>query len=443
MQYHLKHLKKRGENTWEACYYYTDPITNERKYLYHTIEAQTKKAALRLRDEYRIELEMQGVSNTPRKTVAQLLDEYVDYKNRSCTIEKSTVKDYRYSATFVKKFIGHIQIGDLTSDDVNEMMAQALEEGYKPKSVCKPFRLLKQALKHAVMRDILPKNVCDFCQPPRRGHDKPHSLDRSERLRMMRIARLAQPQRLALAIEIALTTGMRRGEVAGLRWSDFDPEGTITVKRAIATCDGGYYVKCPKTGKERTIPLSSETTKLLRDIRDEQVRDYKRLGMKAPDSYILGTCEPDSKPYCIDLITKEFSAFAKMNGFECTFHDLRHTFATMMIANGTDVRTVSSYLGHASPSMTLDVYADVDPDAKRAAVSKIDQEFSAAYAEEGARLIGEQFDVAPVPMASSPLLAQQPEKAPNPALDLLMSESSSEMPTEVLRYLLEEARKLA
>ena len=64
-----------------------------------------------------------------------------------------------------------------------------------------------------------------------------------------------------------------------------------------------------------------------------------------------------------------------MNGFKCTFHDLRHTFATMMIAGGTDVRTVASYLGHANVSMTLDTYADVDPDAKKAAVSKVAEAF--------------------------------------------------------------------
>ena len=64
-----------------------------------------------------------------------------------------------------------------------------------------------------------------------------------------------------------------------------------------------------------------------------------------------------------------------MNGFKCTFHDLRHTFATMAIANGVDVRTVASYLGHSSVSMTLDIYADVDPEAKFSAVSKIENAF--------------------------------------------------------------------
>ncbi len=95
--------------------------------------------------------------------------------------------------------------------------------------------------------------------------------------------------------------------------------------------------------------------------------------LKVPFSncFILGTQESESRPYNPTQLGKDFAAFCKMNGFSCTFHDLRHTFATMMIATGTDVRTVASYLGHASVSMTLNIYADVDPDAKKAAVSKV------------------------------------------------------------------------
>ena len=73
-----------------------------------------------------------------------------------------------------------------------------------------------------------------------------------------------------------------------------------------------------------------------------------------------------------DLLTKNPCDFCKMNGFDCTFHDLRHTFATMVIGNGIDVRTVASYLGHANVSMTLDIYADVDPEVKMSAVDKIE-----------------------------------------------------------------------
>lgn len=82
-----------------------------------------------------------------------------------------------------------------------------------------------------------------------------------------------------------------------------------------------------------------------------------------------------------------------MNGFDCTFHDLRHTFATMMIASGTDVRTVASYLGHANAAMTLNTYADVDPDAKRAAVSKVE----GAFDVDMSSIIGKTVEEEPTP----------------------------------------------
>ena len=99
------------------------------------------------------------------------------------------------------------------------------------------------------------------------------------------------------------------------------------------------------------------------------------FGLAPSDPFVLGTREPDSKPYNPTALTKEFAAFCKMNGFKCTFHDLRHTFATFMIAEGVDVRTVSSYLGHANVALTLNTYADVDPQAKLAAVDNIEAAF--------------------------------------------------------------------
>lgn len=85
-------------------------------------------------------------------------------------------------------------------------------------------------------------------------------------------------------------------------------------------------------------------------------------------------------------------ALCKTNGFSCTFHDPRHTFITMMVAGGCDVRTVTSYLGHASVSMTLDLYADVDPEAKRAAVGKVDESLDAETGGCGGVIMGSVID---------------------------------------------------
>ena len=188
---------------------------------------------------------------------------------------------------------------------------------------------------------------------------------------MMRLAVAAQPSPLGMSIELALTTGMRQGEVCALRWSDLGDDGTVTVSHALGNAEGGFYLKEPKTQSSRwTIPLTRHTWQALRDMRAESIRKMAAFGLSG-DPFVLGTQEPDSRPYNPTQIGKDFAAFCKINGFRCIFHDLRHTFATMMIAAGTDVRTVASHLGHASISMTLNIYADVDPDAKKAVVSKV------------------------------------------------------------------------
>ena len=251
-------------------------------------------------------------------------------------------------------------------------------DGYAPKSCSKAFRLLKQALKWAVAQDLITKNPCDFCKPPRRARTPINALPREERTRMLELARRAQPAPLGIAIELALTTGMRRGEVCALRWSDLSDDGTITVSHALGNGDGGFDVKEPKTSSSlRTIPLTRRTFDMLRRVRADAVRIANEFALLFGDPYILGTQEEKSRPYNPTQLGKDFAAFCKMNGFKCTFHDLRHTFATMMITGGCDVRTV------ASVSMTLDVYADVDPEAKRAAVSKVEESFDAEMSGHG------------------------------------------------------------
>ena len=150
-------------------------------------------------------------------------------------------------------------------------------------------------------------------------------------------------------------------------------------------------------------------------MKRDSARTLKEFGIAAADPCILGTQEPNSRPYNPQLLGKEFAAFCKMNGFHCTFHDQRHTFATMMIASGTDVRTVASYLGHANVAMTLNTYADVDPDAKRAAVGNV----------EGA------FDVDMSSIVEGDMTA--PEAPPTPALVFTADQ---------LRAMLAEAERL-
>lgn len=369
--------RRRNTDQWECSLSHTDPLTGETVRTYHTLVAKTQRQAERARDALIVDLELRGGAVGGGVTVRDFMGAFLSYKEKSGTIEPSTVRSYRAEGRLICTYLGNVALADLSVPEVNRWMARMTADGYAPKSVAKPFRLLKQALKWAMSQDLVRKNVCEYCKPPKRVKTPINALDRAERTRMLRLAVAAEATSpLGLAIELALTTGMRRGEVCALRWSDVGDDGTVTVSHALGNGEGGFYLKEPKTGSSaRTIPLTAHTAAILKAKRADSRRVLAEMGVPAGDPFVLGTQEPESRPYNPTQLGKDFSAFCKMNGFRCTFHDLRHTFATMMIANGCDVRTVASYLSHASVSMTLDTYADVDPEAKRAAVGKVDESF--------------------------------------------------------------------
>ncbi len=376
MEYTSRGLKRRrNTDKWEVTLSHRDPLTGEQVPSYHTVEAKTRKRAEKARDELILDLERKGGAYTSKLTLAEFLDRFIDYKEEGRMVEQSTISGYRKEARVVKRYLGATLLRDVSIPIVSSWMAQMTSEGYAPRTVAKAFALLRQAMKHAVAQDLVAKNPCDYCKPPKIQRRKMRVLDREQRTRMLSLARDAEPSPLALAIELALTTSMRRGEVCGLRWSDIG-EREVTVNRAISLDSGTPYEKDPKTsGSHRTIPLTGRLWAVLKAIEKDRRYVSAELGVPFGDPYVLGTADPNSRPYHPTQLTKDFKAFCEMNGFESTFHDLRHTFATMMIAGGTDVRTVASYLGHSNVAMTLNTYAEVDPDAKKAALGKVDEAF--------------------------------------------------------------------
>lgn len=370
--------RRRGTDKWELRLVHDDPLSGNEVITYHTVEGKTRKQAEKARDQLIVDLEMQGYAVSSDVTVRRYLSDYLAYKESIKAIESSTVSGYKHDITRINKYIGSERIADLTITMVSRCLADMIDDGYHPKTVVKSFMLLKQALNHAVGEELILRNPCNFVKPPKRVKPKINALSREERSRMLKIARDAQPTPLAVAIEIALTTGMRRGEICALRWSDYNRvRGTLSVTHALGNGEGGYYLKDPKSDDSvRTIPITMHLRSVLDRMMEDSRYMCKRLKLKFnSEAYILGSQETDSHPYNPTQIGKDFACFCKMNGFDCTLHDLRHTFATYMIGCGVDVRTVADYLGHANPSMTLDIYADADPEAKAMAVLKIPECF--------------------------------------------------------------------
>ena len=168
-------------------------------------------------------------------------------------------------------------------------MADMVSEGYAPKTATKPFRLLKQALKYAVGAEAIARNPCDYCKPPKRAKTPINALE-EERTRMLRLARDAQPQMLGYIIEVALTTGLRRGEVCALRASDLLDEKALMVRRSLGNGQGGFYEKEPKTESSiRTLPLSTRTWSGLNALKKDMLRTLAEFGITETDPHALPT----------------------------------------------------------------------------------------------------------------------------------------------------------
>ena len=306
--------------------------------------------------------------------------EYVSKKERTKSVSHQTATGY---SAILKQLngtrLGRCRISHITADIISEFMEELLENGLSTTTANKAHVFLKSVCREAVRRGDLPGNPFDLVNPPRR-HPKPvNSLTKDGLSRLNAKLAEAADDPVCVAARLALMTGMRQGEICALRWVDIDlKERVLRVDHSLVRVKGSYEMSVPKTPKSRRlIPFGESLAATLRDRKARMKFDAADAGLGWDDrAFVLGT--PDGRwmnPY---YLGQQWSSFARFNdvrgtqGEQVRFHDLRHTFATLSIMGGVDVKTVSVILGHASAAMTLDIYADALEDSKRAGMELMD-----------------------------------------------------------------------
>ncbi|MGI6032358.1 MAG: tyrosine-type recombinase/integrase [Coriobacteriales bacterium] len=321
-------------------------------------------------------------------TVSEYVSRFIEQRGASSVIEPSTVIDYEGSLNNLISIecpsaIGNIPVADLRPEDVRSWETYLVTPkpkgaGYSNNTAAKGHRLLKQAMNQAVNDGTIDKDPTRGIKPPKREKSKPNALDTKTAPQMVKfLDSMPCETCVTIAARLALFTGMRRGEVCGLRWGDVDlDKRTAWVKRSVGVGEGGTYVKAPKTGKVRDVPLPKSLVSPLRKWKAKQSEECLALGITDMSSqYVIGTPDAYRNPTNLGKAWTQLAKLAGIRGTEGripTFHDLRHSFATLAIAGGMDVKTVSSILGHANAAMTLNIYASPDPEAKRNGASLID-----------------------------------------------------------------------
>ena len=301
------------------------------------------------------------------------------------------VKTYtRYEGFLVRinQAIGHIKLRDLKPLQLNAFYRNLGEDGVNqktkgklaPKTILEHHRLISKILNTAIKWQLLETNVAMRADPPKVPHKERAYLDDVQTKQMLSLLE-NEPMQYKTMISFLVYTGLRRGELCGLEWKDinFDNGMLRVVRSSQYIGNQTMQTKEPKTKSGiREFTLNPSACRLLRDYKEWQNEQKNKVGDKWNETDRLFTTW-DGKPIHPDTITDWFSKFIKRSGLPyVTLHSLRHTNATLMIAVGTDVCTVSKRLGHADVSTTLNIYSHALKSKDTEAAEKLESAFRIA-----------------------------------------------------------------
>jgi integrase len=223
----------------------------------------------------------------------------------------------------------------------------------------------------AVKWQILSRNVADSTTPPRPQTKEPKTWTADD---LRAFLGHIEGDRLSAAYFLAATTGLRRGEVLGLRWCDLDLAAPrLSVIQTLISVGGAASFSTPKTARgRRAVALDSTTVSALRAHRIRQLEERMALGLGAPSTDGLVFADIDGGPLHPSRFSEGFDRLVKAAGApRINFHGLRHTHATLALAAGIHPKVVSDRLGHSTIAVTLDLYSHTVPGLEEAAAEKV------------------------------------------------------------------------
>ena len=362
-------IRKRKDGRWEGRYTAGhDPETGKTIYKNVLGKTQTEvKEKLKRAIEDSAKLDMSKVG---QYTVGQWMDVWFE-NYAKIKVRPSSHQTYRgYIENHIKPNIGSIPLNKLTSLELQKLYKKLLgngrverieskkqPKGLSAKTVRNINQIICSALNLAIEQKLLLTNPADACALPKLEHREMKTLPVEQ---LASFLREAKESGVFEMYYIELATGLRRGELLGLKWSDIDLEhGSLRVQRQIARIDG-EIVEAPLKTKNayRTLPLSADAIDVLKT--QEKKCGNSQYVFPSPTG---GPISPDSVLHMLHRVLKR-AGLPKVR-----FHDLRHTFATLALQNGVDIKTVSGMLGHFSAGFTLDTYAHVTTAAQKEAAN--------------------------------------------------------------------------
>lgn len=359
---------KKGNRYYAVIYEGVDPITGKERRRWYA--AGPRKADAEHLVTELMKRKNDGEYRPPDRVTlgSYLTDRWLPTKRSQLRL--STFDSYRRTIDLhVIPRVGQIPLQRLTPEDLDSLYSSLAEDradgrrGLAPKTIHSIHQMLHKALADAERKGSVVRNVAALADPPKLSSAKKRTMRIWDADQLRQFLDGIEDHRLHPAYYLAANTGMRRGEVLGLRWSDVDLDARrLSVNQAVTSVAYAVQVADVKTGSSRrTIDLDTRTVAVLRSWRKRQLEERLALGGTFEDQGLV-FARPEGPPIHPDFFSQTFNRMLARSGLPVIrLHDLRHSHASLLLKSGVPVKVVSERLGHATPAFTMTVYQHVLP----------------------------------------------------------------------------------
>jgi integrase len=365
-------ITKRKDGRWMARYTVHTAKGPKRRHIYgRTRQEVAAKLAKAMADRDG------GVELDPsRVTMSEYLQRWLKDSVKG-NVRPITFESYeRLVRVHMVPALGHVKLKALSPAHLQGFYRDRLDAGLSPCTVQRLHAVIHRALKQALRWGLVPRNVSEATDPPTAQRKEIRPLT-PEQVRTL--LKAAQGDRLEALYVLAITTGLRQGELFGLKWEDVDlAAGRLSVRRTLTTPKGGRRLGPPKRSKSRrSVKLTARAVEALRVHRERQLKEREKLAELWQDHAFIFATQVGTPLNRHNYFRRCFKPMLQKAGLPHTvrFHDLRHTCATLLLSKNVNPKVVQELLGHANISQTMDTYSHVLPDMQERAASAMDDIF--------------------------------------------------------------------
>lgn len=371
-------IRKRKDGTWEARV--TVGILANGKQHRKSLYGKTRQEVSAKMTDLLNNLQKGLITNPTEMTLEEWLDYYMlEYKKRY--VKPTTYINYTVKVkNHIKPAIGHYKLKALRQDIIQKFVNTLTDKGLAPSTVEDVYKLLRNALETAVDDGLIVRNIANKVKLPKIPKPQINVLTQEQQNAFVEEAKNTY---MGCVYILDLCTGMRLGELLGLKWEDIDlMEKRIHIVRTLRkvkdpdNSEEKWHLEfgTPKTAaSQRIIPLNETAVKVLHDVRKQQLQNKLKAGSAYIDNNLV-FCTQLGKPLDPTNMRRTFYTICDKIGVSGLHpHCLRHTFATRGAENNVDVRVMQRFLGHSTIKETADTYTHVLSDLKQSEILKLDK----------------------------------------------------------------------